>query len=134
LDVPFDLSAVMFIATANVVENLPPALLDRLEVIRFSGYTEAEKAKIAQTHLIPRQLEDCGLRNDEVGFSDDAVTTVIRDYTREAGLRNLEREIANVCRKIAYLNLQEGNHKRKVAVDRDMVLSILGREIPSRGS
>ena len=99
LDVAFDLSAVMFIATANVVENLPSALLDRLEVIQFPGYTETEKARIAQQFLVPRQLVDCGLSDHEVSFEDEAVAAIIHDYTREAGLRNLEGEIANVWRR-----------------------------------
>ena len=126
LDVPFDLSPVMFIATANVVENLPPALLDRLEVIQFPGYTETEKAKIAQQYLVPRQLTDCGLADHGISFTDDGVTTVIRDYTREAGLRNLEREIANVCRRLAFLCLQQGAQTYPVAVDAEMVASFLG--------
>jgi len=126
LDVPFDLSAVMFIATANVVENLPPALLDRLEVIPFSGYTESEKAKIAQRYLIPRQLTDCGLSDHGIRFTDDAVTTIIRDYTREAGLRNLEREIANVCRRLAFQALQQGGQTSAVDVDESMVARVLG--------
>ncbi|MCA1961217.1 MAG: endopeptidase La [Desulfomonile sp.] len=126
LDVPFDLSAVMFIATANVVENLPPALLDRLEVIPFSGYTESEKAMIAQRYLIPRQLRDCGLSDHRVSFTDEAVTAIIRDYTREAGLRNLEREIANVCRRLAFLSLQQGWQARAVTVDGSMVTHVLG--------
>jgi ATP-dependent Lon protease len=125
LDLPFDLSAVMFIATANVVGNLPAALLDRLEVIPFAGYTETEKAKIAQLYLVPRQLSDCGLNGQATSFTDDAVTTIIRDYTREAGLRNLEREIANVCRRIAFLRLEQED-QNAVMVDGEMVARILG--------
>ncbi|MBI5248329.1 MAG: endopeptidase La [Desulfomonile tiedjei] len=126
LDVAFDLSAVMFIATANVVENLPSALLDRLEVIQFPGYTETEKSRIAQQFLIPRQLIDCGLSDHEVRFEDEAVAAIIRDYTREAGLRNLEREIANVCRKLAFLHLQQGDQGGSVTVDSKIVASFLG--------
>jgi len=126
LDVPFDLSAVMFIATANVVENLPPALLDRLEVIQFPGYSENEKARIAQYFLVPRQITDCGLTDHGISFTDDAVTTIIRDYTREAGLRNLEREIANVCRRLAFLRLQQGDQTGAVTVTGTMVASFLG--------
>jgi ATP-dependent Lon protease len=126
LDVPFDLSAVMFITTANVVENLAPALADRLEVIQFPGYTEMEKAKIAQHYLIPRQLNDCGLSDHGISFTEDAMTTIIRDYTREAGLRNLEREIANVCRRLAFLCLQQGTQACPVTVDALMVASFLG--------
>lgn len=126
LDVPFDLSGVMFIATANVVDNLPPALLDRLEVIQFSGYTETEKAKIAQHYLIPRQLTDCGLADHQITFAEDAVTTIIRDYTRETGLRNLEREIANVCRRLAFQCIQQEAQNCGVTVDAALVAQILG--------
>ncbi len=126
LDVAFDLSAVMFIATANVVENLPSALLDRLEVIQFPGYTEAEKARIAKQFLIPRQLIDCGLSDHEIRFDDEAVAAIIHDYTREAGLRNLEREIANVCRRLAFLHLQQGDQASSVTVDSAMIAGFLG--------
>lgn len=126
LDVSFDLSSVMFIATANAIENLPAALLDRLEVITFSGYTEHEKTRIAQDYLIRRQLNDCGLAASEVRFTDDAVSLIIRDYTREAGLRNLEREIANVCRKLALIYLQDGQKNLPAEVDSEMVSRFLG--------
>lgn len=127
LDVPFDLSAVMFITTANVVENLPSALLDRLEVIQFPGYTEAEKIKIAENFLIPRQLTDCGLSDAQILFSRDALTTIIRDYTREPGLRSLEREIANVCRRLALLSVrQETGKMGPVTVDSDTAVGFLG--------
>ncbi|AFM23443.1 endopeptidase La [Desulfomonile tiedjei] len=126
LDVPFDLSAVMFIATANVVDNLPSALLDRLEVIQFPGYTEAEKMEISERFLIPRQLSDCGLSDRDITFEDDAITTIIRDYTREAGLRNLEREIANVCRRLAFLHLLQGDRNTPAIVNSGMVAEFLG--------
>lgn len=126
LDVSFDLSAVMFIATANVVENLPGPLLDRLEVITFPGYTEQEKRKIAQHYLIPRQLRDNGLQGKEVGFTDSAVSMIVQQYTRESGLRNLEREIANVCRKLALIHLKERADDFKVVVDEPMVERFLG--------
>lgn len=126
LDVPFDLSAVMFIATANVVENLPGPLLDRLEVITFPGYTEAEKRRIAQYYVIPRQLRENGLNDRDVTFTEDAVSTLIRNYTREAGLRNLEREIATVCRKLALMALKSANGLGAVAVDEQTVTSFLG--------
>jgi len=126
LDVLFDLSAVMFIATANVVDNLPPALLDRLEVIHFPGYTEAEKIKIAQDYLVPRQLTDCVLNNQGITFSEDALTEIVRNYTREAGLRNLEREIANICRKLALLCLQESDRVSSTTVDAATVTHFLG--------
>ncbi len=101
LDVPFDLSGTMFIATANVVERLPRPLLDRMEIIEFSGYTEKEKVQIAQRHLIPKQLQENALWGGRVHFTDQAVLAVIRDYTREPGVRQLEREIASICRKLA---------------------------------
>ncbi|MGO8822949.1 MAG: endopeptidase La [Desulfomonilaceae bacterium] len=126
LDVSFDLSSVMFIATANAIENLPAALLDRLEVITFSGYTEHEKTRIAQDYLIRRQLNDCGLAASEVRFTNEAVSLIIRDYTREAGLRNLEREIANVCRKLALIYLQSGQTNLPAEVDSKMVSRLLG--------
>ncbi len=126
LDVSFDLSSVMFIDTANAIENLPEALRDRLEVIFFSGYTEHEKTRIAQEFLIRRQLNDCGLAGNEVRFSDEAVTLIVRDYTREAGLRNLEREIANVCRKLALIYLQNGQKNLPAEVDSEMVSRLLG--------
>ncbi len=126
LDVPFDLSAVMFIATANVVENLPSALLDRLEVIQFPGYTEAEKMAISERFLVPRQLSDCGLGDRDIKFENDAITTIIRDYTREAGLRNLEREIANVCRRLAFLHLLQGDLNTPPIVNSGTVVEFLG--------
>ncbi len=126
LDVPFDLSSVMFIATANVVENLPAALLDRLEVITFSGYTEQEKMRIAHHFLIPRQLDQSGISGQWTQFTDEAVSLIIRDYTREAGLRNLEREIANVCRKLALIYLQEGKDGLPSVVDAPLIPKFLG--------
>lgn len=101
LDVDFDLSQVMFITTANVIDTIPPALLDRMETLFLDGYTEDEKLGIARGYLIPRQREANGLREGEIEFQEDAVRRVINDYTREAGLRNLEREIGTICRKVA---------------------------------
>ena len=101
LDVPFDLSPVIFIATANGVEDLPGPLRDRLEVIQFSGYSEQEKVHIARSHLIPRQLFANGLSVAPPQFTTEGIVKIIRDYTRESGVRNLEREIGNICRKLA---------------------------------
>jgi ATP-dependent Lon protease len=101
LDVDFDLSKVMFIATANMLETIPPPLLDRMEVLQLPGYSEEEKTLIAQKYIIPKQLETHGLAADDLEISELALKRIIADYTREAGLRNLEREIAAICRKVA---------------------------------
>lgn len=126
LDVPFDLSAVMFIGTANIVERLPRPLLDRLEVIEFQGYTEREKISIARNFIIPRQLRDHGLREKEIRFDDDSIRTVIREYTREAGVRGLEREVATLCRKIARLYLADPSQKEIGDVTPEVVRELLG--------
>ena len=101
LGVPFDLSEVLFIATANFIQNIPGPLLDRMEVVEFAGYTEREKAEIAKKYLIPRQLEENGLGGKEVKFEDDAIASLVTKYTRESGVRQLEREIGKVARKVA---------------------------------
>ena len=103
LDLDFDLSRVLFVTTANYLDPIPPALQDRMEVIEFSGYLEEEKLEICRRFLVPRQFEQHGLAKYKIRFEDEAVTAVLRNYTREAGVRNLEREVANVCRKIARL-------------------------------
>ena len=108
LDVEYDLSQVFFIATANVMHTIPPALQDRMEVLRLHGYTEQEKVEIAKQFLVKKQLEQAGLTDKNLKFTDDAITSLIRSYTREAGVRNLEREIGNVCRKVARKVVKEG--------------------------
>jgi ATP-dependent Lon protease len=118
LGISFDLSEVMFIATANFIPNIPPPLLDRMELVEFSGYTEAEKLAIAQQYLTPRQTREAGLRSDQLKIADKAIKTVISGYTREAGVRQLERELGKVARKVARkiaagevesLDVDEGN-------------------------
>ncbi|PYQ64287.1 MAG: endopeptidase La [Acidobacteria bacterium] len=101
LGIPYDLSKVMFIATANMLEPIQPAFLDRMEVIRLTGYTQEEKVRIARLHLIPKQTKENGLTPEQIEFSDESIAAVISGYTKEAGLRNLEREIAAICRKVA---------------------------------
>jgi ATP-dependent Lon protease len=126
LDAPFDLSSIMFIVTANVLDTVPAPLRDRMEVIEFSGYTQEEKARIAERYLIPKQVRDKGLDPDQVVFAPDALEMIIHEHTHEAGIRNLERKIATICRKIAKesLGLQG---RRKVAVDTASVARYLGR-------
>ena len=126
LEVDLDLSRVLFIATANVVETIPGPLLDRMEVIRIDGYTESEKVSIARHHLLRRQLERAALREDEVQISDDALRAVVADYTREAGVRNLERELGKLLRKVA-TKLASGEREAPVAVEKDDVRGWLGR-------
>ncbi len=126
VDVPFDLSGVMFITTANVVETLPAPLLDRLEVIYFPGYTEAEKTKIARNYLIPRQVREHALTHLGIEFTDDAIAKIIGDYTREAGLRNLDRELATICRKLARISLQAKPAAGPLTVDEVLVEKFLG--------
>jgi ATP-dependent Lon protease len=124
LNVPFDLTNVMFITTSNRIDTIPPPLRDRMEVIRISGYTHEEKLKIAKKYLIPKQLIENGIENKNVKLSDKAILKMISQYTHEAGLRNLEREIASICRKIAR-NLAEGR-KRQVAINELNVHKYLG--------
>jgi len=129
LDVPFNLSSTMFIATANAVENLPAALKDRLEVIPFPGYTEKEKVQIALDFLIPRQIREHGLLRHDPHFTEKAVVRMIRDYTREAGLRQLERSVAGVCRKLARRILAFPQPKPLPPVDAATVEELMGPRI-----
>ena len=127
LDVEIDLSEVMFIATANVAETIPGPLLDRMEVIRFDGYTVAEKVAIARDYLWPRQRERNGLREDEVTVSDDILRTVVSEYTREAGVRNLERELGTVLRKTA-TQIASGKAQAPVTIEVETLRDALGRQ------
>jgi ATP-dependent Lon protease len=125
LDLPFDLSKVLFIATANQLETIPPALLDRMDVIQLSGYTEEEKVGIARKYLVPKQLHATGLDVDSVSVTDGALRTVIREYTREAGVRNLERQLAALFRKAAR-RVAEGKAGKKTRIDERRVRTWLG--------
>jgi ATP-dependent Lon protease len=126
LDVPIDLSKVMFITTANIVDPIPPALLDRMETIELPGYTEDQKLHIAKRFLIPKQFKENGLSQEQLEISDQAVLSIIRNYTREAGVRNLEREIGTICRKVAR-KLAEGEGE-KTTVGPDKLHYYLGPE------
>ena len=126
LEVDLDLSRVLFIATANVIDTIPGPLLDRMEIIRLDGYTESEKVSIARHHLVGRQLGRAALREDEVEISDDALRSIVADYTREAGVRSLERELGRLLRKVA-TKLAAGEREAPVVVDAPDVRSWLGR-------
>jgi len=125
LGIPFDLSEVLFIATGNFVQNIPGPLLDRMEVVDFAGYTEKEKAEIAKKYLLPRQLEESGLSDKNITFTDDAIMSVVSSYTRESGVRQLERQIGAVARKLArkIASSEEVEH----TVDAESVRELLGR-------
>lgn len=124
LGVPFDLSEILFVATANTIDTIPDALLDRLEVIFISGYTTEEKVKICQRFLIPRQMKENGLAGKKITFDEDAILFLIERYTREAGVRNLEREVAGLCRKIARVFADSGKLVAKITVQK--VQDLLG--------
>jgi ATP-dependent Lon protease len=125
LGIPFDLSEVLFIATGNFVQNIPGPLLDRMEVVDFAGYTEKEKAEIAKKYLLPRQLEESGLSGKDISFTEDAIMSVVSNYTRESGVRQLERQIGAVARKLArkIASSEQVEHK----VDAETVRELLGR-------
>src|SRR5206468_7923112 len=126
LEVDLDLSEVLFICTANVADTIPGPLLDRLEIIRLDGYTEDEKVTIARDHLLERQLERNGLTADDVSVTDDALRAVVTDHTREAGVRNLERELGKLLRKTA-ARIASGDATPPVTIDGDAVQPALGR-------
>jgi ATP-dependent Lon protease len=126
LDVPFDLSGVMFIATANLVDPIPRPLLDRMELLALPGYTDEEKKRIALEFLVPRQIETSGLSGSPLEFTPEAVLKIIREHTKEAGLRNLEREIGSICRKIARKVLQQGGKQRSLLLTPELVEEYLG--------
>lgn len=127
LEIPFDLSKVMFITTANTTSTIPAPLLDRMEIIELSSYTEEEKLHIAQNYLIPKQMTEHAIRKNQLAFSDSAVRDIINYYTREAGVRNLEREIANVCRKVAKKLVTE--RKRRYSVTSRNLDAFLGKKV-----
>ena len=124
LNVPFDLSNVMFIATANVIENIPDPLKDRMEILNLSGYTQEEKMSIAHKYLIPKQIKENGVTKEHITFSNGGLETVIKNYTSEAGLRNLERQIGSLCRKVAR-KIATGDNK-KVVIKPQTVIDYLG--------
>jgi ATP-dependent Lon protease len=127
LDIPFDLSDVMFIATANVLDTIPGPLHDRMETIHLAGYTVDEKRHIARRYLVPRQIRENGLKPKQIAFTDPALTAIIEEYTREAGVRNLEREIGTVCRKVARTFAENDGEGPKVKVSGKRVRELLGR-------
>lgn len=124
LDLDYDLSNVLFVATANTLDSIPPALLDRMEVIEFLGYMEEEKLEICHQFIIPRQLQQNGLSNAGLSIDDEALRVLIREYTYEAGVRNLDRQIANVCRKIARRVAENKNYPRRITAKR--LVSLIG--------
>jgi ATP-dependent Lon protease len=134
LDLPFDLSNVFFICTANQLETVPPALRDRMEVIQLSGYTHDEKREIAKRYLVPRQMDRNGLGRSKIEFTAPALDSIIEGYTREAGVRGLEREIGSVCRKVAR-EFAEGRRRSKRTIRPQTVTDLLGkpRFVPETG-
>src|SRR3954462_5103117 len=127
LDVPFDLAGVLFITTANTLDTVPPPLRDRMEIIQLAGYTEEEKLQIAKRYLVPRQIERSGLKRSQLSFTDAGLKEIISAYTREAGVRGLEREIGAICRKVA-LQVAEGRLEKRATVTGPKVRELLGRQ------
>jgi ATP-dependent Lon protease len=125
LDVEYDLSQVFFICTANVIHTIPPALQDRMEVLRLSGYTEPEKIEIAKRFLVKKQRTAAGLSEKQLQFTDDGLSAIIQSYTREAGVRNLERELANICRKVAR-KVVKGGQNIEVVISEGNIADYLG--------
>lgn len=132
LEIPFDLSKVMFITTANSVHNIPRPLLDRMEIIELSGYTEEDKVHIAMDYLIPKQIKEHGLKDANISFSEGAVRKIIREYTREAGVRSLERQIAAICRKVAREVVEDKDFYANITIN--SVVKMLGPEKYRYGS
>jgi ATP-dependent Lon protease len=126
LDVPYDLSRVMFITTANTLDTIPGPLRDRMEIIQLAGYTEEEKLQIAKRYLVPRQIERNGLKRSQLAFTDAGLKAIVEEYTREAGVRNLEREIGSLCRKVARAVAEE-TFEKKVTASGPKVRELLGR-------
>jgi ATP-dependent Lon protease len=124
LEVPYDLSKVLFICTANVLDTIPPALRDRMEILRIAGYTEEEKLEIAKQHLVPRKTEEHGVTDEQIEFTEEGIRTVINDYTREAGVRNLDRELASLVRKVGR-RIVEGQTEKAI-VNSELVVELLG--------
>ena len=126
LDIPFDLSGIMFIVTANIADNIQEPLRDRMEVIELSGYTEDEKTQIALHHLVPKQVHEQGLSDYPPEFTAEAISKIIQDYTREAGIRNLERQIGTICRKIATEHVHHKDAIQKTRITQDLIEKYLG--------
>jgi ATP-dependent Lon protease len=131
LDVAFDLSEIVFITTANILDTIPPALRDRMEVIRLAGYTEEEKHQIVRRHILPKQLDNHGLTAEQIAFGDEAITKLIREYTREAGLRNVERETASIIRKVARKRAEGATET--IAITPEKVEEFLGAPFFEKG-
>ena len=126
IEEPYDLSKVLFIATANYLENIPAALRDRLEIIELSSYTELEKVNIAKEHLLPKQIEENGLKPSQLKLDDECILYLIRYYTRESGVRQLERTIATICRKTVLAILKD--KKKSIRVSKKLIREWLGNE------